>query len=113
MAALDPSLLASRIIIRPFSPWLGFAQERTVPRITSLAEEVAYPTALAVAIARCFHAAVDVTPPVEPDIAAVRAVAGAQPKASKLPPLDPSFWRSPTSARACRCPVAAVHAFAG
>ena len=51
------------------------------------AEEVAYPTDLAVAIARCFRAAVDVTPPLKPDIAAVRAVAGTQPKASKLPPL--------------------------
>ena len=51
------------------------------------AQETAYPHALADAIAKCFTAAVQRLPEAEPAISAIRAVSGAQPKASVFPPL--------------------------
>ena len=55
----------------------------------STSEECAYPPFLAVCVARCFARAVEVAPPSEPSIAAIRARAGLQPKASSYAPLVP------------------------
>ena len=52
-------------------------------------QETAYPHALADAIAKCFAAAVERLPEAEPALSAIRAVSGAQPKASVFPPLVP------------------------
>ena len=53
------------------------------------AQETAYPTALADALAKCYARAVQRLPEAEPTVSAIRAVSGQQPKAHAFPPLVP------------------------
>lgn len=83
-------------------PW-GFHDTATGRRFAT-AEETAYPLELARTIAEQFyHAGIAMGCPmhpldwsqldIDPPFAAMRAIAGDQPKASKVPPLVPEFAR--------------------